>query len=148
MRITRAILQSRVDRLNVVLNRPKTAYTKQPKPTKTPGSVAYTLTPNHGHFLLDTNSPGDGWTRYHLAMMLESGGETNVSHGCNAQEMFAYLRGVLDVLDTVYTHQFDNAKPEPSPLALAVLEWAKTPGNHGGNPYLLPFVQMAEKEVK
>ena len=29
-------------------------------------------------------------------------------------------------------------------LAIAVLEWAKTPGNHGGNPYALKFVQMAE----
>ena len=101
MRITRSILQSRVDRLNAVLNRPKTAYRK----VVNVGGTTYH--PNDGHFKLDCNSPGDGWTRYHLAMMLESGGETNVSHGCNAQEMFAYLRGVLDVLDTVYTHQFD-----------------------------------------
>jgi len=101
MRITRAILQSRVDRLNAVLNRPKTAY------TKVVHGGGKTYIPNDGHFKLDTNSPGDGWTRYHLAMMLESGGETNASHGCNAQEMFAYLRGVMDVLDSVYTRRFD-----------------------------------------
>ena len=101
MRITRAILQSRVERINAVLNRPKTAYTL----VEDAGGKTYL--PNDGHFKLDSHSPGDGWTRYHLAMMLESGGEVNVSHGCNAQEMFAYLRGVLDVLDTIYTHRFD-----------------------------------------
>jgi hypothetical protein len=141
VRITRSILQSRVDRLNVVLNRPKTAYTK----VEHVGGKTYL--PNDGHFKLDCNSPGDGWTRYHLAMMLESGGETNVSHGCNAQEMFAYLRGVLDVLETVYTHRFDNAKPEPSALALAVIAWAKS-GKCSGNPYMHEFVRMARKEAK
>ena len=28
--------------------------------------------------------------------------------------------------------------------AYAVLEWARTPGNHAGNPYVKPFVQQAE----
>lgn len=30
---------------------------------------------------------------------------------------------------------------------LAVLEWARTPGAHGGNPYLMPHVQAAEIAV-
>lgn len=32
-------------------------------------------------------------------------------------------------------------------LAREVLDWAKTPGNHGGNPYAHKFVQMAEEMV-
>jgi rubrerythrin len=28
-----------------------------------------------------------------------------------------------------------------------VLEWAKTPGEHGGNPYLKPFVKAAEEAL-
>jgi len=96
------MLQSRVDRLNIVLNRPKTAYTLK----ENVGGKVYL--PNDGHFKLDTNSPGDGWTRYALAMMLESGGETNVSPTCTAQEMWTYLRGVFDVLDSEYTHNFDK----------------------------------------
>jgi hypothetical protein len=30
-------------------------------------------------------------------------------------------------------------------LAKAVLEWAKTPGDHGGNPYCKPFVKLARE---
>jgi hypothetical protein len=101
-RITRAILSDRVGRINKILNRPATAYTKV---VNVGGS---TYLPNDGHFKLDINSPGDGWTRYTLAMMLDSGGETNVSRTFNAQEMFAYLSGVMDVLDTYYTHRFDK----------------------------------------
>ncbi len=32
-------------------------------------------------------------------------------------------------------------------LAEAVLLWASTPGDHGGNPYLKPFVQIARRIV-
>ena len=103
MKITRAILQDRVERINKMLNRPATAYRK----VENVGGKTYL--PNDGHFKLDINSPGDGWTRYALAMMLESGGETNVSRTFNAQEMYAYLSGVMDVLETSYTHRFDDA---------------------------------------
>lgn len=45
---------------------------------------------------------------------------------------------------------FVFAPPTQTELADAVLLWAKTPGSHGGNPYTLPFVQIAEaiKESK
>jgi hypothetical protein len=107
VRITRAILCDRVERINKALNRPATAYTK----VETIGGKTYL--PNDGHFKLDVNSPGDGWTRYTLATTLESGGETNVSRTFNALEMFAYLSGVMDVLDTYYTHRFDKMLPRP-----------------------------------
>jgi hypothetical protein len=100
-RITRRILRDRVERINKMLNRPMVAYRK----VANVGGTTYL--PNDGHFKLDISSPGDGWTRYRLVTMLESGGETDVSHTCNAQEMWAYLRGVLDVIDTAYTHRFD-----------------------------------------
>jgi hypothetical protein len=32
-------------------------------------------------------------------------------------------------------------------LAYTVLEWARTPGPHGGNPYRLSFVKEAERIV-
>jgi len=105
VKITRAILRDRVERINKMLNRPATAYTKKTGPG---GSV---YVPNDGHFKLDVNSPGDGWTRYTLAVMLESGGETNVSRTFNAQEMYAYLSAVMDVLETEYTHRFDKLAP-------------------------------------
>jgi len=105
MRITRKMLQSRVDRLNVVLNRPSTAWTRLEKPAKD----GHNMRSNEGHFLLDSNSPGDGWTRYSLACIVgENGGQTNVSPTCNAQEMWVFLRGVFDVLDSEYTHNFDK----------------------------------------
>ncbi len=29
----------------------------------------------------------------------------------------------------------------------AVLEWARTPGNHGGNPYCHKFMELVQKAV-
>lgn len=40
----------------------------------------------------------------------------------------------------------DSRNPNPvsvETLADAVLEWAKTPGLHGGNPYMHDFVRLA-----
>jgi hypothetical protein len=106
MKITRSVLQSRVDRLNVVLNRPSTAWTRLEKPAKD----GHNMRSNEGCFVLSSNSPGDGWTRYSLSQIVgENGGESTVSPTCNAQEMWAYLRGVFDVLDSEYTHRFDDA---------------------------------------
>lgn len=36
------------------------------------------------------------------------------------------------------------AAPELLEACEAVLKWAATPGNHGGNPYLQPMVKAAE----
>jgi hypothetical protein len=133
------MLNSRVDRLNVVLNRPLSGWTR--KDGK--------LTANIGHFHLDTYGPGDGWTRYTLAVMCsDGGGQSNASPTCTAQEMWAYLRGVFDVLDSEYTHVFDKPNTPVEELAMAVIKWAKTPGSHGGNPYTLEFVQLAEKLIE
>ena len=113
MRITRSMLQSRVDRLNVVLNRPLTGWTR----LTTPAKDGHTMRSNEGHFVLSTNSPGDGWTRYSLSQMVgENGGESTVSPTCTAQEMWAYLRGVFDVLDSEYTHNFDKKLPTLPPV--------------------------------
>jgi hypothetical protein len=68
---------------------------------------------NVGHLFLETNSPGDGWTRYKLVQIMnEGGGENNLSPTCTVQEMWTYLRGVFDVLDSEYTHNFDKLKKE------------------------------------
>ena len=97
MRITRKMLQSRVDNLNRILNRPQACWTRIVKDGRTVPQA------NPGHFLLDSYSPGDGWTRYRLNMICtDGGGETEVSPCCNAQEMWTYLRGVFDVLDSVH----------------------------------------------
>ena len=37
------------------------------------------------------------------------------------------------------------AAPDLLEVADAVLEWAKTPGEHGGNPYFKEFVRLAVK---
>jgi hypothetical protein len=103
-RITRSFLQSRVDRLNKMLNRPAAAWTRNgsAKPGE-PNMVA-----NVGHFMLDIWAPGDGRTRYKLAVMLSAGGgESNVTNNLTAQEMSVYLQGIFDVLDSYdYTKTF------------------------------------------
>ena len=40
------------------------------------------------------------------------------------------------------------AAPGLLEAAEAVLEWAKTPGDHGGNPYCKEFVRLAEAAVQ
>lgn len=104
MRVTEKFLQARVDRLNKMLNRPATAWTR----IENAQSGQPNMRGNVGHFMLDKWAPGDGWTRYKLAVMLSTGGgENNVSQNCTAQEMSAYLQGVFDVLDSLdYTKQF------------------------------------------
>ena len=37
------------------------------------------------------------------------------------------------------------AAPDLLEVADAVLEWARAPGEHGGNPYCKEFVRLAEK---
>lgn len=97
MRITRKMLQSRVDNLNRVLNRPASGWTRIEKDGRNLSHA------NLGHFLLDSYSPGDGWTRYRLAMICsDGGGQIEVSPCCTAQEMWTYMRGVFDVLDSVF----------------------------------------------
>jgi hypothetical protein len=119
MRVTRKMLEARVERLNAVLNRPKAGWTR----TQNSNGDWNKMSANRGHFLLETNSPGDGWTRYTLAMIVsEGGGEINVSHCCTLNEMWAYLCGVFDVLDSVHMcdgdrHTFDKYEPKATPTA-------------------------------
>jgi hypothetical protein len=102
MRVTRKMLESRVERLNAMLNRPATGWTRVPSPNNPDAELSSKLRANVGHFLLESNSPGDGWTRYTLTMIVSvGGGELNVSHCCTLQEMHAYLCGVFDVLDSM-----------------------------------------------
>jgi hypothetical protein len=102
MRVTRKMLERRVERLNAILNRPVTGWTRIPSPDNPDAELSAKLRANVGHFLLESNSPGDGWTRYTLTMIVsDGGGEINVSHCCTLQEMWAYLCGVFDVLDSM-----------------------------------------------
>ena len=110
---TRKTLAHLVERLNKRLERPATAYTRLNDQSGAPvrDTQGFTMQPNAGHFKLSAWSPGDGWTRYKLSTMLAGGGESDVHNtSFRVSEMYAYLRGVHDALDTEYTHQFDNAK--------------------------------------
>jgi hypothetical protein len=100
MRITRKTLQEIIRRLNKVLHRPEAAYT-----VDSAGRIQHA---NAGHFCLESNSPGDGWTRYTLAQMCPAGGVSTISPTLNASEFWSYMRGVFDVLDSEYTHNFDK----------------------------------------
>ena len=108
MRVTRKMLECRIANLNRVLNRPATSWTRVECDGR---NISHA---NVGHFLLDSYSPGDGWTRYRLMMIAtESGGEFDISPCCTAQELAAYLRGVFDVLDSQFMcdggkHTFDK----------------------------------------
>ncbi len=84
--ITKTYLRHRVDRLNHILNRPDTGWTR---------ANDRTLTANVGHLHLEEMSPGDGWTRYRLVEVTNTGGgESNRSPSCTASEMSAFLDGV------------------------------------------------------
>lgn len=129
MKITRKMLQERIARLNVVLGRPAEAWSKD-------GNGKY-LRSNEGHFLLDTYSPGDGWTRYKLMQIVgESGGEREISHSCTASELWEYLNGVFAVLDSQMYHgdagnfakrgesdEYDNAVGLPDYFLSDVQRW-------------------------
>ena len=110
MRITRKMLNDRIDRLNAILNRPRAAWTRLAEAAKDGSNMRS----NDGHFLLSSYSPGDGWTRYRLNVIVgERGGEMEISPSCTAQEMWTYLRGVFDVLDSQFMcdggkHTFDK----------------------------------------
>jgi len=49
-----------------------------------------------------------------------------------------------------YNHDagFCEAENALKELAQSVLDWAKTPGNHGGNPYTKDFVILAERALE
>jgi hypothetical protein len=97
VRIAKAMLDERVDSLNVVLNRPRVDWTLYANPkTGNPDGQS-----NVGHFLLDTYPLGDEWMRYALCVVVGNRGEqSSVSPGYTSQEMDAYLLGVLAVLDS------------------------------------------------
>ena len=44
-------------------------------------------------------------------------------------------------------YAFVFSDPAPIRACEAVLVWAKTPGNHGGNPYTKEFVELARKAL-
>ncbi len=51
------------------------------------------------HLYLIEWAPGDGWTRYRLAMRTSRGGEREISKYLNASEMSVYLSGMEDAAD-------------------------------------------------
>jgi len=55
---------------------------------------------------------------------------------------FRARQAVLDSEEREYKKKYDE-------LHAAILLWAKTPGNHGGNPYCHSFMKLVDwKEVK
>ena len=42
----------------------------------------------------------------------------------------------------------DNNAPGTREACEAVMEWARTPGEHGGNPYCKNFVRLAEAAIE
>lgn len=99
MRITRKTLENLCGVLNRRLNRPETAWTRSTG-----------LAANVGHIHVTGWAPGDGWTRYQVCELLEHGGVNTISSVGTAQEIFHYLRGVLDALDQRYSEKPKQAK--------------------------------------
>ncbi len=129
--ITKTYLRHRVDLLNKRLDRPAAGWT----------CIDGKLTGNISHLVLEDMSPGDGWTRYRLVEITNTGGgESNRSPSCNAAEMSAFLDGVET--------GFELSNRDALLVACeSVLAWAKTPGNHAGNPYVLPHVKACMAAV-
>lgn len=91
MRATRKTLVSMVSRLNERLHRPLEPYRTD---------SAKHVYGNEGHFLLYSVNP-DGRPRHALHSMLASTGQHQVSPLMSGCEMWTYLRGVHDVLDSL-----------------------------------------------
>lgn len=100
MRITRKSLEGLTAVLNRRLNRPQAAWTVL-QPANNPKHQSPLA--NVGHIHVTSYSPGDGWTRYQVCEILNpQGGISTISPVGTAQEIFQYLRGVLDCLDKRY----------------------------------------------
>ena len=50
-----------------------------------------------------------------------------------------------EYVDLVSDEDLQAASKRLDTLIEAVLEWARTPGPHGGNPYCHEFVRLAEE---
>ena len=87
MRVTRKMLRNSVFQLNYVLGRPLRAWQER--------TEGHDMKANVGHYQINANAPGDGWTRYTLCEIVsEGGGESNISECLTGQEMWIYLQGV------------------------------------------------------
>lgn len=67
----------------------------------------------------------------------------------NGNEL-AHLKGKaqLEAFMVAFRQGYNKAnRPELLEACEAALLWAKTPGNHGGNPYKHDFVVMASKAL-
>ena len=58
-------------------------------------------------------------------------------------------RELWDVLQFSMNERRESAGENVSSIAVAqaVLEWARTPGDHGGNPYCKEFVKLAQRAL-
>jgi hypothetical protein len=82
------------------------------------------------------NHDGCGWSLNRYAN--ESGAETNVSPTLTAGEMEQWLRAFHNGM--TLRNAADGEK-----LARLVMDWARTPGDHGGNPHCKEFVRLASR---
>jgi len=91
-----------------------------------------------------TWAPGDGHTRYRFFKGDDPGaGDYDSDFGLytahGRADAVTWLRGYRAARQTLLPSATDAGEG----LAHAVLEWARTPGDHGGNPYCKPFVRLA-----
>ena len=93
MKVTKRMLQSRVEFLNKNLNRPESYYVPC-----FPGSANTFKQIAVGYFYLGINAPGDGWTRYSLLEVINERGAVYEHFAGNNQDLWAYLRGIDDAL--------------------------------------------------
>ena len=90
MKITRSTLKTNCEVLNRRLNRPTAAWTR---------NADKSLTANVGHLFIQSNAPGDGWTRYQVCEMMEHGGVNTLSMVGTASEILFDLRALLESTD-------------------------------------------------
>lgn len=68
-----------------------------------------------------------------------------VSAGDDRGKIIAEIEGPWSLSENEANASLVAAAPEMNEAVQAVLEWAKAPGDHGGNPYCKKFVQLAQK---
>ncbi len=75
-------------------------------------------------------------------------GDFRISHMSNKIVSGNITNQIYDTETMEANARLITASPLLLEVCQAVLEWAKAPGNHGGNPYMHKFVELAEQAIK
>ena len=89
------------------------------------------------------HTPGPWVGRINKPGIIYEGGDSPATVGSRDGRHLATIQAQGS--ETLPNLHLMKAAPDLLEVADAVLEWARAPGEHGGNPYCKEFVRLAEK---